>query len=506
MCRIFEDRATTGTNDQRDAFQEMMALAMSDKPAPFSVLIVHNTNRFARNRFDAVKNKHLLQKQGVRVVSVTQAFLSQGQPEDVIFEGIFEALDEYYSKNLARETLKGMKKHIEKGYWKGGQPPYGYRLQRGIFEGKQRSKLEVYEPEAQWIRKMFLMSCDGVGYKSIANELNAAGFKTRNGGRMPSTQIEKILKNQAYIGNVKYGGEENGVTIENCHPPIVTREVFEATTSGIETRRVKRIYANDYLLSGVIYCQCGSPMSGTSAKSNRYHYYVCLKRIKSNSCDYPRISRDRLESEIIDALKSRILTRSTVRNVVADILRYVREKSKTGKVFVSQTKLDIRGREARLKRLYDQLETLDDADVAEIMPRIRELRKEISGLKEKLSLRIAEESILPDPNRVASDIQKYIETISEFLKSPEFWENKSMVQKVISRISLIGDEIEVEWKYPEIDSKKFSRGVVAPVDNSSKNSVFEHKSSHLCDVGSPITPTLELLHNRIYGFSMRLAG
>ena len=58
----YVDRATTGTNDNRDAFQQMMK--DSDKKA-WDYVLVYKLDRFSRNKFEmAMHRKHLKDRDG----------------------------------------------------------------------------------------------------------------------------------------------------------------------------------------------------------------------------------------------------------------------------------------------------------------------------------------------------------------------------------------------------------------------------------------------------------
>ncbi|MEG1663054.1 MAG: recombinase family protein, partial [Clostridia bacterium] len=63
------DRAMTGTNDNRMAFQQM--LADSDK-ASWDIVLVYAIDRFGRNSIEVAVNKQRLQKSGKILISATQ--------------------------------------------------------------------------------------------------------------------------------------------------------------------------------------------------------------------------------------------------------------------------------------------------------------------------------------------------------------------------------------------------------------------------------------------------
>ena len=60
----------SGTNDNRDAFQKMI---LDSHKNLFDVVLVYKLDRFARNRLDSAVNKSVLKKNGVKVVSATEA-------------------------------------------------------------------------------------------------------------------------------------------------------------------------------------------------------------------------------------------------------------------------------------------------------------------------------------------------------------------------------------------------------------------------------------------------
>ena len=73
----------------------------------FDLVIVHKLDRFARNRYDSAISRKILRDNGVELYSVIEKF--DNTPESIILEGLMETLNEYYSANLSREVMKGMR-------------------------------------------------------------------------------------------------------------------------------------------------------------------------------------------------------------------------------------------------------------------------------------------------------------------------------------------------------------------------------------------------------------
>src|SRR3990167_1731485 len=125
IVQEFVDEAQSARSAKRPAFQEMISLAKK-KPPPFNVILVWKLSRFARSREDSIIYKTLLRKNGVQLISINEQI--DNSPAGKMLEGIIEVMDEFYSTNLAHDTVRGMKENAQQGYFNGGYVPYGYEL------------------------------------------------------------------------------------------------------------------------------------------------------------------------------------------------------------------------------------------------------------------------------------------------------------------------------------------------------------------------------------------
>ena len=114
LVETYEDEVETGRKDTRPAFQQMRKDARKGK---FDALVVHKFDRFARNRVDSLAIKSLLRYDyGVKVFSVSEPSEDSDGPMGALIEGIMESVAEWYSKNLATETVKGKKERATQGF------------------------------------------------------------------------------------------------------------------------------------------------------------------------------------------------------------------------------------------------------------------------------------------------------------------------------------------------------------------------------------------------------
>lgn len=93
------DRALSAKTDNRPSFQQMIK---DSSKGLFDVIIVWKLDRFARNRYDSAHYKNILKKNGVKVISATEA-ISSGA-EGILLESMLEGYAEYYSAELAEKS------------------------------------------------------------------------------------------------------------------------------------------------------------------------------------------------------------------------------------------------------------------------------------------------------------------------------------------------------------------------------------------------------------------
>ena len=103
IASVYEDRATTGTNDQRPAFQKMMKDAVKGH---WDYVVVYTLDRFSRNRYDSAVNKRTLKSYGIKVLSAMENI--SDDPTGILMESMLEGLAEYYSAELSEKVLKIM--------------------------------------------------------------------------------------------------------------------------------------------------------------------------------------------------------------------------------------------------------------------------------------------------------------------------------------------------------------------------------------------------------------
>lgn len=279
---IFLDEGISGRKaEKRPAFMKMIALAKS-KPKPFDLILVWKFSRFARSREDSIVYKSMLRKQcGIDVVSVSEQI---GEDKtSILIEALLEAMDEYYSINLAEEVRRGMNEKFSRGGVV-SQPPFGYKMGDGAFVPDDGT--------APVVKMIFEDYVNGMSLRKIAMKLNDMGVRSIKGNKFENRTVEYILCNPTYLGKLRrnlngrdaadrFHRSENNIIVEGRHPPVISEELYEKANERLKEQKKKYVpHAQqkqaDFMLRGLCRCSdCGATLvQAVKGKSLQCHKYA----------------------------------------------------------------------------------------------------------------------------------------------------------------------------------------------------------------------------------------
>lgn len=178
--RFFSDRARTGENDNRPAWQQLRGLIR-----PGTIVVVHESTRFGREAFTFLSMLRQVHSAGGIVELVNSS------TNDTMYLTIMAAVAEYDYRSVASRLRDGRMQAVAKGkpYRK---PPYGY--------GKAEKEFVINEVEAIWVREMFRMRLEGATIGEIVRYLTANKAPTRTGGKWSVGRVTQVLYSPLYAG------------------------------------------------------------------------------------------------------------------------------------------------------------------------------------------------------------------------------------------------------------------------------------------------------------------
>lgn len=443
IVKIYSDEAMSGFRHthKREGFLQLMEDARAHK---FEAVMVYELSRFSRNGTDTITYTEELERLGIEFVSVREK-LDQ-TPEGRMMMYVITGMNEYYSRNLAIEVMRGLKENAYSAKTTGGKPPLGYDI------GKD-GRYIINPVEAAAVRLIFDMYLAGSGYTAIVDELNSRGYRTKRGNKFVRNSLYDLLRNEKYTGDFIYNrtekpksgrqnrhaykSEDDIIRVENAFPAIITKKEYREVLRRMkenEHKGASNAAVHDYLLSGKVYCgHCGKSMYGEtrSRRGTPYSYYSCNGH-KSKICDKHSIRCEKLEEEVIKQLNEKYFT--------PDILDCIAEKihEDSQNAHADEQANMLRKQSAELKRKIDNgtkaiLEGVDSDE-------LRAAVKELSLQKKVIDHSIVEiEAAADNSGRTVEEIRRAAENFADIAKLPRE-QQKEIIQRFVWRIYVYDDD------------------------------------------------------------------
>ncbi len=447
IIKIYADEAKSATTDQRPEFLKMMEDA---ELGQFKTIIVHKLDRFSRDRYDSAFYRRHLKKQGVKLFSVLENL--DDSPESVILESILEGMAEYYSKNLAREVMKGLKENAYQCKHTGGIPPLGYNVGLDM-------KYEINENEADIIRMIFNEHLLGSGYLTIVSKLNSLGYTTKAGKAFKTNSIRDILKNEKYTGvyifNRRAAGKKGNyvnkdpqeiIRIEGGMPQIIESNLFYLINNKMDLKRYgkRKSAKQNYLLSGMMKCGiCGASYTGQSYVKGRggvkYYLYGCTAKYNSKSCNNKDIRQDAVENFVVELIQNSMFNPRTINDFGDSVVNLYNENTKSYSADISKLEKEIEKTNLKLNRLLDLYldEQLDQKSYTE-------KTKELKDLQELLTYQYSVKISTVGVTITKDTVVKHLEKLKTNLIGDNFEKKKNVIGTVIKQITVDMNAVRVE--------------------------------------------------------------
>jgi site-specific DNA recombinase len=216
VVEVYCDPAITAHHDRRPELQRMLA-ELRDKR--IEVVLVLDLDRAFRNLRDQLNAYHDLVQRKVRLASVVDQ-IDTSTPEGIFHFQAKGMMSEWLVNQISRKVKIAFEEAAEQGRWVGGFTPFGY--DRGP------DGWLVPNEDAPIVQRIYIRYVTGTcSYTTIADELNAAGFRIRDQWtKMPRlfgrATIRNILSNRAYLGLVHHTGKE----YPGLHEPLIDEETW----------------------------------------------------------------------------------------------------------------------------------------------------------------------------------------------------------------------------------------------------------------------------------------
>jgi site-specific DNA recombinase len=413
VVQVYTDDDLSGRKHTRPAFQRLLSDAQRQQ---FRAIVVHKLDRWSRDAATTLRTIDELDKLGIQLISVSEQ-IDFVTPQGRMVLTVMAGSAEYYSRNLGTETRKGLQEKAQQGNWV-GPAPLGYE--------KDGPTLKP-NAQADVVRFIFSRYASGVeSYMSLADTLNARGYRTSKGTLFGRESIRTILKNRAYLGCVSCGGQE----YTGRHEALIDVAIFDAAQRIMDERDAKghkysaALPKTGGLLTERINCAvCGAKMWYRHQQRTKTHsrYYYRCSGVSRRTCNTKMQRADIVEAEVLGILRGLVLPAEWQEQVLEKAL----EQART----TPQPVVDQRFIQREMRRLRaDYIEgKMDDAAYQDAYQKLEALREHPP-----------EPIPVMDMKRAAELVAQFGRTIDE--ATPD--EKRSIIRQMFSRVWVADKHIE----------------------------------------------------------------
>ncbi len=300
---IYADEGITGTQTKkREQFNQMMNDALNGK---IDLILAKSISRFARNTVDTLNCVRLLREHNVDVYFEKENIHTLGLSNE-LFLTLYSAFAQAESESISENVKAGVRMKMKRGELVGKYAPFGY-----LYD-KEKDMIYPDESKKDIVTYIFEEYSKGVGFRTIALNLNNLGIPSPSNLKWCHASVRRIIINEKYVGDLKTGkyytenvlthkkkvnyGEKEQYFTSNHHEPIISRELWDKCQE-ILTIRSKIIkpdgnrdkFSRKYPFSSKIFCGiCGERFIRRSYKirnsGKEVAYWICRSHRNKIDC------------------------------------------------------------------------------------------------------------------------------------------------------------------------------------------------------------------------------
>ena len=406
MAGIYADEGITGTvAKKRPGFMKMIEDCRNGK---IDMIVTKSVSRFSRNNLDCLMYVRELKQLGIPIIFEKEG-INTIQVSSELLLTLFGALSQAESESISMNVKLGIRQSL-----KNGNVRFSYKTFLGYRKGAD-GQPEIVPEQADIVRRIYNDFLAGATYLEIAKRLTEENVPTMGGGnRWFSERIKSILKNEKYKGDAllqktyitdpiskrvkKNNGELPMYYVENSHPAIIERRIFDRVQEEIARRagkkKVKQTgtktelgrYSGKYALTELLYCgECGTPYRRCtwSRDGKKKIVWRCVSRLdygKKYCKNSPSVEESRLHNAITTAITKKANSEEINIGGIMDHIESFGSRRDTDGIIQRQRRI------SEIEKVIDDLARLnsDEAQSGELDYKFSELYAELYSVKDEL--------------------------------------------------------------------------------------------------------------------------
>ena len=491
LYKVYSDNGETGSNFERQGFQDMMYDVYNGK---VNCIIVKDLSRFGR---EYIEMGDYLEKIfpliGVRFIAINDHYDNNVTSFDISVP-IKNIINTLYAKDLSKKSAAALRIKQQNGEFIGTYAAYGYMKSK-----EDKHKIVVDEETAPVVKMIFEWKAQGLSYASIGRKLYDMGIMPPCRYRYDKgilkdkrysdivfwsqRTLKTILENEVYIGNMVQGrrksrffdgmneirvDKQNWSVVKHTHEPIISQKLFDKVQKQLAQTRERyfenlgkydKVSNKENIFKTKVACgDCGTPLTryknaGKENKKKIFYSYICPHHaLYLNQCNFLSISEKDLKEIVMSSIKMQmsylsdmeimflnIAGSKEVKKKQADLTRAISD-SLANISYIRTSRIRIASDLAKGLICDEEFNTIKN----EFDKQLRAETEKLDGIRKK---RDKFDKIISAPKWI-SELKKYHD--SKIL-------TKDMVEAFIEKIIIYPDKrIEIMWTYSDNQSELMS--------------------------------------------------
>lgn len=459
---VYEDEGYSGKDLERPAMKRLLS-----EIGQYDFFVCYRLDRVSRSVSDFSNFIKKLEVAGVEFISVSESF-DTTKPMGRAMMNITSAFAELERDTITERIVDNMTALAKSGRWLGGRTPLGFQSEKKEFErqGKTRSYFRLAEvpEEITTVKIIYEKYLELGSLTKLSGYLMNQGIRSRNGVDFSHYSLKFILMNPVYCtadqnvygylarngyplysekalftgtygligynktnehhrnGSGRFNEKSDWIIAIGEHIPVIESKKWIRVQEQLRSQgkfAFRRARTNHALLSGLLYCACGSPMrpksTGTASEDGERRFsYLCEKKSRSRGglCNRNNVQGNALDDDVASCLFD------MYRQIPAGdggIIQAIRTELDDSFSDDSEEMLLERSLEANRKKMERLVNAIEHAASEEVesvlLGRMEELSLETGRQRQELE-ELHNKTETPD----AAKLKEYLDTLLHFDK------------------------------------------------------------------------------------------
>ena len=399
-------------------------------------------------------------------------------PQAQLLTQVQGVIAEYERAKIAERYRRGKLWRARAGEVIAWKCSYGYR--RIARSADRAAHLEIYEPEAMFVRRIFRDYVESnLSMRQISWQLNQDLVPSPSGKAVWGvSMIGRLIRNEAYVGRAYYN---RTASVLDRHPTkakrqikrprdqwipipvpaILDEELFEAAQRvSYDNSRwsPRRAEPNHWLLRGIVKCgHCGVSVSchKMRGRNGTFHYYYYCRNHdplraggEHRRCPERNVRAGELDAFVFDQVRATMLRPEVL--LAGEAAVSTRREAGSDELLATQLasldrKIDAVAAERR--RLAD-LYQASFIEREELLRRGKELELRSSALNAQRQALIDQREELAQQNRLRDCVEDFARRVRTTIDRLDFGQRQKLLRLVIDEVRVSGWLVEIRFRIP----------------------------------------------------------